>query len=85
MRYKISLLVIVFVGLLILYIIDSISYNSTTSTLSFSLFPDVNKINIYFSSYNLTIYGSFIVLLTTFIITVKFIFPSKYATKRGKR
>ena len=54
MKYKISLLVIVFVGLLILYIINSISYDSTTSTLSFSLFPDVNKINIYFSYYNLT-------------------------------
>ena len=85
MKYKISLLIVIFVGLLILYIIDSISYNSTTSTLSFSLFPDVNKINIYFSSYNLTIYGSFIVLLITFIITAKFIFPSKYTIKRGKR
>ena len=85
MKYKISLLIVIFVGLLILYIINSISYDSTTSTLSFSLFPDVNKINIYFSSYNLTIYGSFIVLLITFIITAKFIFPSKYATKRGKR
>ena len=48
MKYKISLLVILFVGLLILYIINSISYDSTTSTLSFSLFPDVNKINNIF-------------------------------------